>query len=67
MGTFDERYVGDDEGRRLAVMLDIDQFKKILGQLEELESIGAYDAARAHNGESIPFDDALGEIEDDRR
>ena len=30
MGAFNERYVVDDGGKRLAVMLDIDQFKKIL-------------------------------------
>ena len=64
MGAFNERYVVDDGGKRLAVMLDIDQFKRIL---EELESIRAYDTAKAHNGESILFDDALREIEDDRR
>ena len=45
-------------------MLDIDQFEKIL---EELESRRAYDAAKAHDGEYIPLDDALKEIEDDRR
>ena len=46
MGAFNERYVADAGGRRLAVMLDIDQFEKILVELEELESIRAFDAAK---------------------
>ena len=54
----------DDGGKRVAVMLDIDQFKRMLEELEELESIRAYDAAKAQQDESIPFDDTRREIED---
>ena len=67
MGAFNERYVVDVAGKRLAVMLEIDEFKRILEELEELESIRAYDAAKSDQDESIPFGDALREIEDGRR
>ncbi len=34
--------------------------------LEELESIRAFDAAKASNDEAIPFEQAVAEIERDR-
>ena len=41
--------------------------RQILGELEELESIRAYDAAKASNDEAIPFEQAVAEIDGDRR
>ena len=35
--------------------------------MEELESIRAYDAAKSSGDEAIPFDQAVREIERDRR
>jgi len=35
--------------------------------LEELESIRAYDAAKESNDESIPFRQAINEIEQEKR
>ena len=58
-----ERYVIDDTGNRVAVLIDIEEYQKILEALEELESINAYDEAKASNDEVISFDQALEEIE----
>jgi len=58
-----ERYVVDETGNRVAVLIDIEEYRKILEALEELESISAYDEARASNDEIIPFDQAIKEIE----
>jgi len=60
MGQFKERYVVDDSGKRVEVLVGVAEFEKIL---EELESIRAYDAAKAANDESIPLDQAFREIE----
>jgi len=46
MSTIKERYVVDEKGKRTGVLLDIDEYQKILEQLEELESIRAYDTAK---------------------
>jgi hypothetical protein len=40
--------------------------KKTAADLEELESIRAYDAAKASGDEAIPFEQALQEIETSR-
>jgi PHD/YefM family antitoxin component YafN of YafNO toxin-antitoxin module len=58
--------VVDDQGTRVAVILDIDEYHKLLEELEELEAIRAYDAARASGDEAIPFEQAVAEIERDR-
>lgn len=63
MGKFQENYVIDEKGNRIGVILDIDNYRKLLEEIEELESIRAYDAAKASGDESIPFEQAVSEIE----
>jgi hypothetical protein len=58
-----QRYVIDEAGNRVAVLIDIEEYNRILEALEELESINAYDEAKASNEEAIPFDQAVQEIE----
>jgi hypothetical protein len=62
-----ERYVVDETGNRVAVLIDIEQYQKVLEALEELESINAYDEAKASGDETISFDQAIQEIEKQRR
>lgn len=66
MATHAERFLVDDEGHRLGVVLDIAEYQEILEDLEELESIRAYDAAKASDEEAIPFEQAVREIQRSR-
>ena len=66
MSPFNERFVIDEKGARVGVLLEIDHYQQILEELEELESIRAYDAAKAARDESIPLKQALDEIERER-
>lgn len=61
-----ERYIIDREGTRVGVLLDMEEYQDLLEALEELESIRAYDAAKASGDESIPLEQALNEIEKNR-
>jgi len=61
-----ERYVLDQTGNRVAVLIDIEEYQKVLAALEELESIHAYDEAKASGDEAISFDQAVQEIENQR-
>ena len=61
-----ERYVVDEKGSRIAVLLDMERYQQLLEALEELESIRAYDEAKASEDEAIPFDQAVREIENGR-
>ena len=62
-----ERYVTNEKGERVSVVLSILDYQKILEDLEELESIRAYDAAKASSGNAIPFRKATEEIERSRK
>ena len=61
-----EKYVTDDKGSRIAVLLDVADFERLMEEVEELESIRAYDAAKACGDEAIPFEQAVAEIETSR-
>ena len=55
MTNLKKRYVVDEKGNRTAVLLDMEDYQKLLDELEELESIRAYDTAKASRDEAIPF------------
>ena len=61
-----EKYVTDDQGNRVAVLLDVADYRRLLDALEELESIRAYDEAVAAREKPIPFDQAVKELKRDR-
>ncbi len=58
-----ERFVIDKDGKQTAVLLDIEEYHKLLQELEELESLKAYDAAKSSHDEAFPFEQAIAEIE----
>jgi hypothetical protein len=60
-----KQYLVDDEGNRIGIVLDIAEYHRLLDEAEELESIRAYDAAKAAGDEVIPLEEALAEIEQD--
>ena len=61
------RYVVDTNGNRVEVVIDIEEYRTLLDALEELESLRAYDAAKASDNEAIPFEQAITEIEKQAR
>ena len=58
-----QRYIIDDLGNRVGVLLDIEDYQKLLEELEELESIRAYDSAKASGDEAVPLEIAVADIE----
>ncbi|MCK4427380.1 MAG: hypothetical protein KAW16_02740 [candidate division Zixibacteria bacterium] len=67
MISLKEKYVVDEKGKRIGIMLNIKEYRRILEALEELESIRAYDRAKAAKDKPIPFDRAVAEIERKRK
>src|SRR4051812_27203746 len=53
MATLTERYVVDHQGNPVSVLLDIHEYHALLAELEELESVRAYDAATGSQDEVI--------------
>ena len=66
MGAVRQQFIEDNQGKRIAVLMPIDQYNKMLEQLEEIDDIRAYDTAKAKEDEVIPFDQAVKEIEEGR-
>lgn len=66
MTLLKERYVIDENGEKVSVILDIDDFNRIREELEELDAMKAYDRAKASGEEEIPFEQAIAEIEKKR-
>lgn len=63
MDSLQERYLVDEQGKRIGVVLDIEAYQKLLKELEELESLYAFDMAKADNDEAVPLEQAITEIE----
>ncbi len=62
----DARYIVDENGERVSVILPIEEYERLLEEIEELDDIRAYDEAKAalERGEDevIPLDQAMREI-----
>jgi PHD/YefM family antitoxin component YafN of YafNO toxin-antitoxin module len=67
MTRVNEGYVVDEGGNRIGVILPMEDYRRLMEEVEELESIRAYDAAKQCGEQPIPFDQAVREIQQDRR
>ena len=66
MGAIRQQFIEDSQGKRIAVLMPIEQYDKMMEQLEEIDDVRSYDAAKAEEDEVIPFDQAVREIEEGR-
>jgi hypothetical protein len=60
---FNEKYIVDEKGKAVSVIINIKSYRKLIAELEELEAIRAYDAAKDSCDDVIPFEQAIREIE----
>ena len=61
------QFVTDNHGKKLAVILPIREYNKMVDDLEELEDIKLYDAAKKGKQEFVDAEQAFKEIEEARR
>lgn len=66
MVTLKPQYITDNMGKKVSVVLSIDDFKGIMEELEELEDIRLYDAVKKSKEPSVPFEEAFKMIEEKR-
>jgi PHD/YefM family antitoxin component YafN of YafNO toxin-antitoxin module len=67
MGKIERGYVVDENGKQTAVIIAVEEYRRLLDDLEELDSIRAHDAAKASGEKPVPFEEAIGEIESGHR
>jgi PHD/YefM family antitoxin component YafN of YafNO toxin-antitoxin module len=58
------QYVIDEQKHPQAVLLTLTEWGQIMDELEELDDIRAYDRAKSTSGVSVPFAQAVREIEE---
>jgi hypothetical protein len=63
MGKLERGYLVDGNGKQTAVIVEVEEYKRLLDALEELDSIRAYDTAKTSGEKPVPFEEAAGDIE----
>jgi len=66
MITTHQEYLTDDQGKRKAVVIPLDEWERIQEEMEELEDIRAYDEAKMEPSDPIPFQEAIAEIQKEK-
>jgi len=61
------QYITDNTGKKISVVLPMNDFRAIMEELEELEDIRLYDNAKKSDEPSIPLDKAFKMIEANRK
>lgn len=67
MLTVHPQYITDKTGKKISVVLPMEEFKNMIEELEELEDIRLYDEAKTADEHSIPIDQAFSIIEAERK
>jgi hypothetical protein len=62
-----QSFLVDADGNQVGVVLDMREYQAVLEELEELDAVRAYDAAKASGEQPIPFEQAIEEIERQRK
>lgn len=63
----DTQYISDDKGKKVAVILPIKSYHKIMKDVEELDDIRLYDKLKKENEESLPLNEAFQLIDEYRK
>tara|TARA_R110002072_G_scaffold65130_1_gene161231 strand:- start:1889 stop:2095 length:207 start_codon:yes stop_codon:yes gene_type:complete len=62
-----KQYITDDEGNKVAVILPIKKYEKMLEDLEMKEDVALYDKAKKRKQSFVDAEDAFQEIEEKRQ
>ncbi len=62
-----EKFITDEKGKKVSVIISIKEYKEIINMVEELEEIKLYDKLKSEDEDLIPFDKAIEEIEKIRK
>ncbi len=63
----ERQFVVNERGEKVAIVISIEEYEKILEELEDLEAIREYEEAKASGETPVPFDEAIARIERNRK
>jgi hypothetical protein len=61
------KFLTNEKGEKIAVVISIEDYQEILEQLEDLEAIREFDEAKTSGETPVPFDEAVARIERHRK
>jgi hypothetical protein len=61
------QYLTNTKGKKLSVVLPLKDYKRMVEDLEELEDLRLYDAAKASKEKSLPATEVFAKIEAKRK
>ena len=61
------QFIMDDHGHKVAVIVPVKDYEKIMDELDELECVKAYDKAKARKQEFVPAEEVFKAIEQKRK
>ena len=62
----ERQFVVNERGEKIAVVIGIEEYEKMLEELEDREAVREYREAKAAGEKPIPFDEAIARIERNR-
>jgi hypothetical protein len=63
MLTINPKYITDQDGNKISVVISVEEFESMMEMLDELEDVRIYDKAKLSDDPSIPVDEAFEFIE----
>jgi len=64
--TEPKQFLTNEKGERIGVLISVEEYEKILDDLEELWAIREFDEAKASGETPVPVEDAIARIERER-
>lgn len=61
------KFITDNDGKRTAVILSLEEYESILSALEDMEDFRLYDEAKSNEEESYTVEEAFKQIEKQRK
>jgi hypothetical protein len=65
--TSPKQFITNEKGEKIAVVISIKEYEELLEEIEDLQAVREYDAARASGEVPIPLEQALEEIRRNRK
>jgi PHD/YefM family antitoxin component YafN of YafNO toxin-antitoxin module len=57
MNAIHPQYITDKDGKKVSVVIPLDEYEQILEELDELNDIRLYDEAKADKEQALSFDE----------
>ena len=53
------QFLTDEKGNKISIVIPLEEYKRMLEDLQELEDIRLFDEVKAKNEDSVPFEEYL--------